>query len=429
MKKLLGLSALVFFSSNVFAVNYFDTIWSKIEKQNFAVNAASESYQAGSEELKKANRHWLPNIYLGGATYITDDAGANMFGLLSERAIKSSDFMPDALNRPGMNHFSKLTIGLELPLYEGGAGLGNKKVSEKMAKSLELNAIAARSHLLSEYVKMFWGAKIYDQHDEVFSKKLLNLKKLENSYQLGSRENLLGYSGKLGMINLGFKIQSLIDSVRVKKNSQLNALEELAQENINKDELRSVDMESSYRSLVANAPVGNKYATDALGEKANAQQESIDLQKARLRPQVALFADQSFFKGDRELSDAKTVGISLRWSLFSKESLNLDSKAIFEAHSAKNAHLAYQQNDKIEFNALLEIEKILEGNLIRAAESKRVLTEQTAVTTRLFKNGMINILQLLEVLNQDVELNENILEMEEKLVEIRVKKLMFFKII
>lgn len=429
MKKLIGLSALVFFSTNTFAGNYFDTLWTKIENQSFAVQAASESYQASSEELKKANRHWIPNIYLGGATYITDDAGTNMFGLLSERAIKSSDFIPEALNRPGMNHFSKLTIGLELPLYEGGAGQGYKKVTEKMSKAEELNANATKSHLQSEYVKMFWGAKIYDQHDEAFSKKLLNLKKLENSYQLGSKENLLGYSGKLGMTNLGFKIQSLIDSVRGKKNSQLNALEELAQETIRRDELRAVDMESSYQALVVKGLVGNKYATDALGEKANAQQESVDLQKARLRPQVALFADQSFFKGDRELSDAKTVGISLRWSLFSKESLNLDNKAVFEAHSAKNAHLAYQQNDKIEFNALIDFEIILEGNLMRAMESKRVLAEQTVVTTRLFKNGMINILQLLEVLNQDVELSKNLLEIEEKLIEIRAKKLMFFKLI
>jgi hypothetical protein len=39
-----------------------------------------------------------------------------------------------------------------------------------------------------------------------------------------------------------------------------------------------------------------------------------------------------------------------------------------------------------------------------------------------------NTTQSIEVLNQDVVLNENLLAIEEKLIDVRVKKLMFFKV-
>ena len=53
----------------------------------------------------------------------------------------------------------------------------------------------------TKYFKMFSLLKSYLYHEESFQKTLTQMKKLESSYQLGSRENLLGYSGKLGIKN------------------------------------------------------------------------------------------------------------------------------------------------------------------------------------------------------------------------------------
>ena len=74
--------------------------------------------------------------------------------------------------------------------------------------------------------EMFWGLQIYDKYEETLTNNLSSLSKLEKSYQLGSKENLLGYSGKLGLKNLNLKIQSLIDSIQAKKVANLKALEE-----------------------------------------------------------------------------------------------------------------------------------------------------------------------------------------------------------
>lgn len=430
MNKINRMSIVIFFLStytNAYSQSYFDSVWTKIEKQSFALIAASESEKASDEELKRAKRHWLPQVYLGGGSYLTDDAGANMFALLSQRSITNSDFMATSLNDPGMNHYTKLSLGLELALYEGNSGINYKKISERMFNAEKYNALAIKDTLRSEYVKLFWGIQIYDYHEDSFTKNLSSLSKLENSYQLGSKENLLGYSGKLGLKNLNLKIQSLIDSIQAKKVANLKALEELSQGAISNESVRSTNMNEVYQNLLTIAGEGVKNSTESLREKAQAKNESIELQKARLRPQVALFADQTFFKGDREIDEAKTVGISFKWNLFSKENLNLDTKTIYESSAAYNSFLAYQQNDKIEYSSLLDFEKILVESYSKTQESKKLLTEQVVVTTKLFKNGMINILQLLEVLNQEINLNENIVDIEEKLLQVRIKKLIFVK--
>lgn len=431
MDKILRLSIFIFFLStysDAYSQNYFDSVWTKIEKQSYALKAATESEKASDEELKKANRHWLPQVYLGGASYLTDDAGANMFALMSQRSITNSDFIATSLNEPGMNHFTKLSLGVELALYEGNAGLNYKKISERMSKAEKYNAMAIKDTLKSEYVKMFWGLQIYDFHENILNNNLSTLSKLEKSYQLGSRENLLGYSGKLGLKNLSLKIQSLIDSIQTKKAANLKALEELSQETINNDYVRTTNMNEVYLTLLKNVGEGVKYSTESFREKAKAKEESIELQKARLRPQVALFADQTFFKGDREIDEAKTVGISFKWNLFSKENLNLDTKTIYESSAAYNSYLALQQNDRIEYTSLVDFEKVLVEAYTKTQDSKKLLAEQVVVTTKLFKNGMINILQLLEVLNQEISLNENVLEIEEKLLQVRIKKLIYVKI-
>ena len=56
-----------------------------------------------------------------------------------------------------------------------------------------------------------------------------------------------------------------------------------------------------------------------------------------------------------------------------------------------------------------------------------MLTEQVLVTNKLFKNGLINILLFLEVLNQELMLDQAQIEAQEKMLEVKAKKLMYSK--
>lgn len=412
---------------SVRADTYFEELWRKVEQNSFAIKASGNSHRASLEELKMAKNHWLPNIYLQGSTFITDDPGTNMFALLSQRKITNSDFMPGTLNDPGMNHFSKVGIGFQLPLYQGMAGSNYQKVVNHLMISEERSFEATEKLLFSEYFKMFSVLKSYLYHEESFQKTLGQLQKLESNYQLGSKDNMLGYSGKLGIKNLILKTQSLLEMVKVKKRSTLNALEEMSGETVLVNNVKESDFEFVYRNLTQKDFLTYRSDTEAFKEKALAQHESVNLQKARFRPQVSLFGEQSLFTGDRETAENKVIGLNVQWNIFSKENMNLDSKSLYQAFAAKNAHLALEQRDVVESKMLEQVDAMLNDTFERSLASKHFLSEQADVTSKLFKNGMINILQFLEVLNQEITLNEKILELEEKRADNRAKKLQFIK--
>lgn len=428
MKSFKGFLFILFTSiSSANADSYFEELWRKVEQSSFAVKASNDSHKASLEELKMAKNHWLPNVYLQGSTFVTDDPGTNMFALLSQRKITNADFMPGTLNDPGMNHFTKMGVGFQLPLYQGFAGTNYKNLANHLALAEEKSFQATNKMVFSEYFKMFSLLKSYLYHEESFQKTLTQMKKLESSYQLGSRENLLGYSGKLGIKNLILKTQSLLEMVQVKKSSTLNALEELSGEKISVKNVRESDFEYVYRNLTQKDFQYNRSETEAFKEKSLAQSVAVDLHKARFRPQVSLFGEQSFFKGDRDSADSKVIGLNVQWALFSKENINLDSKSLYQSYAANNALLAMEQRDEVERKKIEDVDKLLNESFVRSLESKQFVNEQVSVTSKLFKNGIINILQFLEVLNQEITLNEKILELEEKRAENRAQKLQFIK--
>jgi hypothetical protein len=57
---------------------------------------------------------------LSGQSFISNDPGTALFGKLSQREIKNSDFMADSLNHPATSLYTKTAVGVNVPLYEGG---------------------------------------------------------------------------------------------------------------------------------------------------------------------------------------------------------------------------------------------------------------------------------------------------------------------
>ena len=42
---------------------------------------------------------------------------------MGERSVRAEDFIPNSLNNPGTSMYRKGTLGIDLPLYEGGRAL------------------------------------------------------------------------------------------------------------------------------------------------------------------------------------------------------------------------------------------------------------------------------------------------------------------
>lgn len=424
-KKLILLIS-IFSSGKLFAASdYFDELWQKIVNEHHAIKAIQEKSKGTNEEYKKASRHWLPEIYTGGATYFTNDAGANLFGLLSQKQIGQMDFVPETLNNPSMNHYTKLSLGLDLPLYQGGAGNNYLKLTSYLSEADKIQIRGVRMQLLQEFMGVLENIQMAERYLVYYFEKQKELEKLKSNYQIGQKENLLGYSGKLGMDNLSLKMSSQVDYLKTKQKNFLFALEEMVKSKIDIEEVKKIKLNEKWANLTAKETFKVRAETQMIENQAKAMEVGIDLSKARLRPQVSFFADQSFFRGDRDTADAQTVGISLKWSLFSSENLSTESKALYQFYATKNMHLAKVEEDKIQLEGLNNYDSTLDELIKKAKVSKNILKEQSVVTYKLFKNGLINILQHLEVFNQDLELNAKLLELEGQKLEIQTKKLLY----
>lgn len=428
MKKMLLLIFLNLSMHQVLAEDdYFLELWAKVEMESNAIKAMENKKLSSNEESKKAHRHWYPEVYAGGATFFTNDPGSNMFGLLSQRKISQSDFMPQQLNEPQMNHFTKATLGAELSLYQGGAGSNYEKMANHLEVADQQALISTKKKLLQEFFKIISDIHLISKYQKYYSEKGNELNKLKSNYQIGQKENLLGYSGKLGMDNLHLKIQAADEMLASKKKSLIIALENMTKMKFDHERIAKIDIEKKWKDVFSSSFDSVSDETKVIESQAKAMESATDLAKARLRPQVALFADQSYFKGDRDIADAQTIGLSVKWSLFSSENLSTESKALYNYYAAKNMHLAKAEEDKIKLESLSTFEDSLEQIHKKMMASKELLSEQSQTTYKLFKNGLINILQHLEVLNQDLDLNSKIYDIEENRNGVKIQKIMYLK--
>ena len=77
------------------------------------------------------------------------------------------------------------------------------------------------------------------------------------------------------------------------------------------------------------------------------------------------------------------------------------------------------QNEKVEYTALIDAQDAVIHSLSLVKESESYLEEQTKISHNLFKNGLINALQYVEVLSRRVDLIKQKSSAESEFVSIR----------
>ncbi len=425
MQKKKILTVLLMLSWNAYANEEFEKIWKSIETKSLALKASTESVSASELNQKRMGNHWLPTVYATGSSYLTNDPGANMFGLLSQRSIEQVDFMPDKLNHPGSNLFTKGAIGINMPLYEGGMKSSIAKASEFQYEAKKFEKSSVNVQLYGEVAKSYFTLKSLDRFSDDIGKVKNTVDAIIGKYQIGSKSNQLGYSGLLGLKSLKNRILAITDETNAKHEAYLKALNELNGEKIS----------LSHRDGGSFLPDVNKYMptsqneyvesdkVKALNQNAKAATEIIGAEKSRNLPRVGVFAEGDAFNGKRKTATAFTTGLYLNWNLFSGTDHGAGDEAIHNSHAAKYFAEASSQKEKMEFNSLTEMESTLVKTLDTLGESQKLLDEQTVVANNLFKNGMINALQLTEVLARRIDLLKSKSDVELNLVETKAKKI------
>lgn len=382
----------------------FPQVWEQVSSLSSAQMAAKIGVQAAESQRDRASRHWVPRLYLDARGYQTNDPAASFMGILEQRKLEASDFSPDALNHPNSRFFSRGALGLELPLYEGGARLAQQEMLELEAKAQKQQSEQVTIDQYAFVGNAFGSIGALHRWQGEIQKLQESMQGLLKSYRLGSKSNPLGYSGLLGMQSLRKRLIALQRAFEAQKRSQRAALQELgiSAGEWSPDFSSAQDFVSHYFSRQPD--FRGSFRTEASWLRVLAGSEAIKVERSKFLPSLGLFGESYAFRGSRATDTGYSAGVYLHWNLFSPMEIGSVLEARFKALAAEQAAEASAQQERAEKAGLQESVAALEENIQTLRESEEILQEQAKVAENLFRNGSINVLQFLEVLNRRTDL-------------------------
>jgi len=408
----------------------FSEVWHKVASSSPAQQGAKLKVESLNAGLSRAENHWLPKVYLDARSYRTNDPGNAFFGLLEQRKVGSSDFSPDSLNHPDAQTFTRGAVGFDLALYEGGMKDAQVEMykllsnSEKLASSqIEIDQYAGSGLAYGSIASIQkQKQKLKDLSDEIA--------KLMKNYQLGQKTNPVGYSGLLGMKSLANRIAGLIEQLEAQEKSSYAALKEMGVQDTNWTP-KSLNVKSFVDQFFAERSVNSNsqsFKSQSQVQASRANLEASRMEKARYLPRIGAFAESYLFNGSRDTANGYTAGLYLQWSLFDPSDFGKYKEATLGAQAAAKFSEASIEQENAARIGLIDTDKALRSNLSRLEESDKLLSEQTKVSSQLFKNGSINALQFVEILNRRTDLIMQQSEVEMGILKVsseRIQKTQF----
>lgn len=419
-----GLTAPALAATTAVSVS-FDEAWQLVKKNSPAVRAATQEHQATEIAQSRAERLWLPRIYTELRAYSTDDPGNSFTSVLNQRQIEASDLTPNALNHPSSGSYQRATLGVDLPLYEGGGRVAGARVAKSMAevRAQEQKATMQRQYL--DLAKHYANTLALNTQAETLQQLARTVDALIQNYRLGATSNPVGHSGLLGLKNLGNRLEGALSENRARYESARQAIAEMAAEL----PPNWTPARQSFDDFVAQRLADD--GTDSVSPQVAAQRsmakaadDAVASERARYLPRVGLFAEENMYSGDRDTATGHTVGLYLQWDLFSAQRSGVVDQSRLNAEAARSRAEAALQRSRIETATARRAQEALARNIQLMDQSEGYLQDQTESARNLFNSGAINALQLVEVLARRVDLLQARTAAQLELVEKRVGILM-----
>jgi outer membrane protein TolC len=390
------------------AAKSFDTLWSELYQKSYLQKSVGLEKEANDLSLSRSKRHWLPRVYVEGKWFSTNDPTQVFFTNLGQRSIQQSDFIPSDLNNPGRKNFKTGTLGLDLPLYEGGMKSSQSTMFESLVKASELEIKAKKTEEYAEFSRQYGGILLHTQNDLHLTDLLKNLEKIIANYQVGSQSNPVGYSGLLGLKGVENRIQGLLYDFDLKISNSKNWINTKAEIQGNWTPDVSQKLKDFLNQNLSQSSA-TSYSSMMLAQefKVRTLEDAKNMEKSRYLPRVGLFAQNNIYSGDRDTANAQAFGLYLMWDLFNNDSYGRVGEANAKAMAGQAKLEAGKQEEKIMMDQLLESKVTLEKSLVLLENSDTLLKEQTQNAMKLFRSGMLSALQLAEVINRRVDLIDN----------------------
>jgi hypothetical protein len=411
MKSVAAITIIIFFaSSSSFAQDQtisFVNAWQKINGSSAAQEASRLQTESVIATEARVSRHWLPKVYVDAKSYQTNDPGNSFFGLLEQRSINQGDFNPDSINHPNSHLYTRGALGFDLTLYEGGMKTSQVDLFKHSVAAQKSTTSQIQMEQYSVVGLSYGSIAVLEQLKDRLETLNSEVMRMIKGYQLGSKSNPVGYSGLLGMKSLANRISGLINQYEAQGNSFRSALSEMG---LNAQQWTPEKIDSNtFVTRYFNVPfdasdMAASYRIDSARENVKISEEKANMEKAKFLPKVGAFLETFAFNGNRNTATGYSAGLYLQWNLFDPSVYGSLREAKLRSQSAEKYSEALIQQERSERAALQEAVRSLRQNIILLTDSHKLLLEQSKTTTRLFNNGSINALQIVEVLNRHIDL-------------------------
>jgi outer membrane protein TolC len=386
----------------------FNQIWSMVARGDPALKASQEEAEAAQIGADRAMRHWYPRIYVAGKAFSTNDPATNFVFTLEQRQIGAADFAPSGLNQPGSNFFGQGSLGIDLPLFEGGMKVAWAQAARQGAQA---KAWEDKAQSISEFARVaeaFAGLLALVEERKQLLELQNSVQGVMDHYSIGSKGNPVGYSGLLGLKNLKNRIEGLLAQNEAASQSKRSSIAAAAK-GLPLEWRPKTDRAREF--LGKTFPIVPASSVPAMVQAGKLAAESLssakDAERARFLPRVGAFAQGDLYGGSRSSATNYTAGAYLQWDLFSAPNFGAIGEAEHRAAAAEARADAAALKMETERAASLVGVRSAEKALNLLDESAELLSEQTQTARQLFRNGSINALQLVEVLNRHADLLAN----------------------
>lgn len=413
---------LIFFVTTAHALpqtKSFDEVWKELFDKSLTQKAVALEKETNEVSLKRADRHWLPRVYVTGQWFSTNDPTQIFFNNLGQRAVEQVDFIPSNLNRPGRETFQAGTLGVDLPLYEGGFKTSQSSMYRTLVKASEIELKAKRSEEYAELARQYGSLLILTQSENLLKELRVNLKKVISGYQVGAQSNPVGYSGLLGLKGVDNRIEGVLAQYEMKSLNARHWINQKSGSNLAwQPDLQEKFKDFLITKLSSTAMALHSSIILSQEMKLKTLDEMKNMEKARYFPRVGLFANNNIYAGDRDTENSQSFGLYFQWDLFNSDSYGRAAEVAAKTLAEEAKLKAFKQEEKIILSQLQESKVTLEKTLELLDNSDRLLQEQSSNAMKLFRSGMLNALQLAEVINRRVDLVENKLNAETQYLDV-----------
>ncbi|OFZ13695.1 MAG: hypothetical protein A2X86_21215 [Bdellovibrionales bacterium GWA2_49_15] len=401
------------------AIKSFEEIWQSFSQKSSLIQAAREERESSSLAFDRANRHWLPKAYVSGQIFSSDDPGQVFFNNLGQRSITAADFNPTVLNNPEREVYQTGTIGLQLPLYEGGSRVAQSSMMDLILQARVLEIEARKTQEYGELSRHYGYVVISSKAVTDLAHLKAELSKVMASYQVGAKSNPVGFSGLLGLKAVHNRIVGLNAKFLLEVQSKKDWIgKKAAIEGDWVPDLGATLHDYLDKNLPASTSNPNSSVLLANAMEVNALAKMKEVESARFLPQVGLFAQHNVYSGARDFQGSQTFGINVTWDLFNPDSYGRVAEAQAKHRASEAKIAAARQDELIARQNLVATKGVLDENLKLLSDTERLLEEQTANAMKLFRSGPISALQLSEVINRRVDLIENKAAVENQYLEV-----------